>query len=391
MTPRHLDPEAAPIPGPAKVASPTRGRLLLSSNSLWNVENFRSHLVESLARAGWELVVATPAGEAERKRFALPARLVPIEMQRSGMSPIEDFTLMRAYCRLFRAVRPKAYLGWTIKPNLYGALAARAAGVPAIVNVSGLGTAFLGGRMLGGFIRLLYKAAFRRVHVVFFQNDDDRVLFLEAGLVREEQARLLPGSGISLTHFAVAPLPGGDEARFLLVARLLGDKGVREYVAAARMAREVVTNARFALLGPIDDGNRTAIARAELDQWVSEGVIDYLGEASDVRPHLAAASVVVLPSYREGLPRTLLEAAAMGRPLIATDVPGCRDVVCHKINGLLCDVRSATSLRDAMIKMAQMTSAERAQMGQRSREMVELRFSEELVTQAYVKALTELE
>jgi glycosyltransferase involved in cell wall biosynthesis len=157
------------------------------------------------------------------------------------------------------------------------------------------------------------------------------------------------------------------------------------------MARDVVPNARFALLGPIDDGNRTAIAPSEVDQWVSEGVINYLGEASDVRSHVAAASVVVLPSYREGLPRTLLEAAAMGRPLIATDVPGCREVVSHEINGLLCGVRSATSLRDAIVRMAQMTPVERARMGQRSREMVELRFSEELVAEAYVKALTEIE
>jgi glycosyltransferase involved in cell wall biosynthesis len=365
--------------------------LLLSSNSLWNIENFRGHLVEALDRDGWSVVIAAPATDAELHEFYLPARLQPIRIHRSGTNPFDELRLLTAYRRMMRTVRPAAYLSWTIKPNLYGALAARLSGVPAILNVSGLGTAFLSGRLLGRFVSLLYKLAFRKAWIVFFQNEDDRALFLQCGLVSPDQARLLPGSGVNLEQFPMTPLPREGGQRFLLVARLLGDKGVREYVEAARMARRDLPDADFRLLGPIDQGNRTAISSEELESWVREGVIDYLGEAKDVRPHIAAATAVVLPSYREGLPRTLLEGAAMGRPLIATNVPGCRDVVEEGGNGFLCDVRSANSLSKAMIRLAAIDPALRAKMGERSREIVVQRFSEELVAQAYVMALAELE
>ena len=370
------------------VSGPRRG-LLLSSNSLWNIENFRSHLVEAFVREGWQVVIAAPATAEQVQVCSLPARVVPLDIQRSGTNPLRDLALIRAYYALIRAEKPAVFLGWTIKPNLYGAVAARFAGVPSVLNVSGLGTAFLGGRLLGRFVSILYKFAFQRASIVFFQNSDDREMFLERGLVRAEQARLLPGSGINLDQFPMTPLPGGP-IRFLLVARLLGDKGIREYVAAARLARLVLPGAQFQLLGPIDQCNRTAISSDEVDRWVSEGVIDYLGETSDVRPHIASATAVVLPSYREGLPRTLLEGAAMGRPLIATDVAGCRDVVEDGTNGFLCAVRDAQSLCRVMVKLARLDGYSRIRMGQRSRQMVEKRFSEELVAQAYVLALTEL-
>jgi len=366
------------------------GCILLSSNSLWNIENFRRHLVEALDREGWAVVIVAPATDAERLESSLPARLEPIRIQRSGTNPLSELVLFNSYCRLIRAERPAAYLSWTIKPNLYGALAARLSGVPAILNVSGLGTAFLSGHLFGRFVSILYKLAFQRAWIVFFQNEDDRALFLERGLVRPDQARLLPGSGVNLAQFPMTSLPREGGQRFLLVARLLGDKGVREYVEAARLARRVLPDAEFRLLGPIDQGNRTAISSEELENWIREGAIDYLGEAKDVRPHIAAATAVVLPSYREGLPRTLLEGAAMGRPLIATNVPGCRDVIEEGVNGFLCDVRSAGSLSRAMIKLANLDPDVRAKMGEQSRELVEQRFSEELVAQAYVMALAGL-
>lgn len=226
----------------------------------------------------------------------------------------------------------------------------------------------------------------KRCPVVFFQNPDDLELFVGDRIVRRPQARLVPGSGIDLERFAPVPLPSGPP-RFLLIARLLRDKGVCEYVEAARVLRAEHPDAEFQLLGPIDTDNRSAIRRDELDRWIAHGTIDYLGSAEDVRPHIAAASAIVLPSYREGLPRSLLEGAAMARPLIATDVPGCRELVEPGVNGLLCDVRSADSLAGAMRALIETSFEERAKMGLASRKLVEERFSEQRVVEAYLHAL----
>jgi glycosyltransferase involved in cell wall biosynthesis len=200
---------------------------------------------------------------------------------------------------------------------------------------------------------------------------------------------LLPGSGIDLDRFAPAPQPVGPPT-FLLIARLLGDKGVREFVAAARSLRAQLPDARFQLLGPIDEGNRTAIARAELDEWIAQGAVDYLGETDDVRPYVSEASAVVLPSYREGLPRSLLEAAAMARPLIATDVPGCREVVEDGVNGILCQARDADSLAKAMKTLAEAPVSKRSEMGEAARRKVQDQFSETIVIRAYLDALDTL-
>lgn len=367
-----------------------RGRtLLLSSNSLWNIENFRSNLVRAFDRRGWKVVIAVPATPDQCRRSTLPAQIRPLEIDRSGVSPFADLKLFWAYYRLLRRERPAAYLGWTIKPNLYGAWAARAAGIPSILNVSGLGTAFLSGPLLSRFVSLLYRQAFQRASMVFFQNADDRDLFVKKRLVAPPQTGLVAGSGINLTHFRMSALPTEGPLRFLMIARLLGDKGVREYVAAAKICRQSLPDARFQLLGPMDEGNRTAISSAEINGWVSEGVVDYLGETNDVRPHIAAATVVVLPSYREGLSRALLEGAAMGRLLIATNVPGCRELVEDGVNGILCKPKDPNSLVEAILKLARLDVGVRAEMGRRSRQLAETRFSEDLVTDAYVSALTD--
>jgi glycosyltransferase involved in cell wall biosynthesis len=314
---------------------------------------------------------------------------IRVSIERSGVNPWADFKLFMKYWRLLKRQRPAAYLGYTIKPNVYGSLAAAWLGIPALPNVSGLGTAFIRHGPLQQIVTWLYRIGFRRAPVVFFQNAEDRQLFVDRRIVRDDQARVLPGSGVDLERFVPLPTPEGPTT-FLLVARLLRDKGVIEFVEAARALRSVLPDARFQLLGPIDDGNRTAIGRAQLDRWVLEGVIDYLGTTDDVRPFIGAASAIVLPSYREGLPRSLLEAAAMARPLIACDVPGCRDVVEDGVNGYLCAVRDVGSLAAAMRSFAELPSFRRLAMGEAARRKVQERFSEELVVRAYLDVLAGL-
>jgi glycosyltransferase involved in cell wall biosynthesis len=371
-----------------KAASRT---IVLSANSDWNIANFRGGLIRGLRSAGYEPVVIAPqdrAADGRMKEFEVERIAVPI--QRSGLNPVADLALLARYRGLLKRLRPAAYLGYTIKPNIYGSLAAASLGIPAIPNVSGLGTAFIRSGPLQDLVKALYRIGFKRAPVVFFQNAEDRQLFVSHKLVRSDQARLLPGSGVDLERFKPVPLPDGPPT-FLLIARLLRDKGVVEFVEAARMLRTRLPTARFQLLGPIDEDNRTAISRGELESWVAEGAVEYLGSADDVRPHISAASAVVLPSYREGMPRSLLEAAAMARPLVAADVPGCRDVVEDGVNGYLCTVRDRSSLACAMQRLAELPLPDRLVMGQAARRKVQERFNEEFVVQAYLDVLAALD
>jgi glycosyltransferase involved in cell wall biosynthesis len=365
-------------------------RVVLAANSAWNIVNFRAGLIRALRREGYEPVVVAPPDAALEPRMAeLQVEWVAVGIDRSGLNPLADLRLLGTYRRIFKRLRPAAFLGFTVKPNIYGCIAAGSLGIPAVANISGLGTAFIRPGPLRTFVTGLYRLALSRAAVVFFQNPDDRALFIERQMVRMDQARMLPGSGVDLDRFVPSAQPSGP-ATFLLIARLLGDKGVREFAAAARALRAEMPDARFQLLGPIDAGNRTAITRAELDGWVAQGVVDYLGETDDVRPYLSEASAVVLPSYREGLPRTLLEAAAMARPLIATDVPGCREVVEDGVNGFLCQAMDSASLANAMKKLAESSPSQRLTMGEAGRRKVQDKFSETVVIRAYLDALDTL-
>ena len=364
--------------------------VVLSGNSSWNIVNFRAGLIAALEDAGFEPVVIAPVdppGEERMRRMGV--RRIVVDMDRSGLNPFKDLRLLLRYRQLLAELRPAAYLGFTIKPNIYGAIAARLCGVPAIPNISGLGTVFIRGGLLGSLVSGLYRFGLAKAPVVFFQNADDLGEFVGRNLVRRDQARLLAGSGIDLDRFAPAPMPSGP-LKFLLIARLLGDKGVREFIDAARLLRREGSNSCFQLLGPLDPANRTGIAGSELEGWIAEDTVEYLGETDDVRPFIAGSHVVVLPSYREGLPRSLLEAAAMARPLVATDVPGCRHVVEDGVNGVLCAVRDAASLADAMGRMEGMPAGQRTAMGDAARARVQAEFSETRVIQAYLDALAEV-
>jgi glycosyltransferase involved in cell wall biosynthesis len=310
-----------------------------------------------------------------------------LDFRSAGISPIEDGRLFFRYLALLRIIRPAVFLGFTIKPNIYGSLAASLLGITVINNVSGLGTAFIKRGPITRVATGLYRQAFKRSATVFFQNDEDRREFAAAKITDEKQSRLLPGSGVDLERFKPAPLPIDAPFCFLLIGRLLWDKGIQEFFDAAVIVKQHYPETRFQLLGFAQVDNRTAVPRATLDSWLNKGQVEYLGMADDVRPFIARANCIVLPSYREGLPRSLLEASAMARPIVASDVPGVRDVVSDGITGLLCEARNAQSLAAALLAMIALTDEERAEMGEAGRRRVESHFDINEVTRLYLEAI----
>ena len=359
-------------------------RIIMTVNAAWNIWNFRRPLVSALIADGHEVTVLAPDDEFAAKLTGLGAKFIPLPMQLKSLNPASHVALAWRMRRVFAKIQPDAVLSYTIKNNIYGAFAARSLGQQFIPNVTGLGTAFLSGGILQTLAQLLYRSAFAGLPVVFFQNEDDRDLFLGNGLLQPRQARLLPGSGIDLAHFAASPYPhAGRPPVFLMIARLLRQKGVEEYVEAARLVRNRYPNARFQLLGAADAANRSAINLDTVEAWEHTHGIEYLGTSQDVRAQLADANCVVLPSYREGAPRTLIEAAAMARPVIATDVPGCRSVVDDGVSGILCPARDAAGLAAACIRFLELDQAEREAMGQAGRAKMEREFDQELIARAY--------
>lgn len=367
-------------------------RVLITANAAWNLVNFRSGLIRALQDAGHEVSAAAPA-DAEHARVLerMGCRFHPVPVDSKGLSPRRDFATALAYRRLLARTRLDCMLAYTAKPNIYGSLAARSLRVPVINNVSGLGAAFIAGGWLSWTLKRLYQAALSGSHLVFFQNGSDRDEFVTAGVVSGERTKLLPGSGVDLEHFQPSPAPARDGVRFLLIGRVVRDKGLMEYHGAAKLLRRSDPKLRFDILGIQDPLHPTAIPPEQLAAWEEAGDVRYLGEVPDPRPVIADADCVVLPSYREGTSKALLEAAAMAKPLVATDVPGCREVVDEGVNGFLARVRDPEDLARAMARMATLTPVERARMGAASRAKMEREFDERIVIRAYLDAVAGLQ
>jgi len=371
-------------------------RILIALNTAWNLVNFRAGLIRALVAQGYEVVAVAPDDAYSERLAGLGCRFVALPMDNQGTHPGRDLLLFFRFLKLLHREQPDVFLGYTAKPNIYGSLAASLRGVPVVNNIAGLGAVFIQDGWLVRLVRGLYRVALSRSAKVFFQNNDDRSLFINARMVKAEVSDLLPGSGIDLTRFTSTVdkygLPysarnGGNNFRFILIARMLKDKGVGEYVAAAKIIRARYPQAQCCLLGFVDALNPAAISRAEIDAWVAQGNVLYLGVSDDVRVEIAGADCIVLPSYREGTPRTLLEAAAMGKPIITTDAVGCREVVDDGVNGYLCKVRDAEDLAATMLRMIELSLSERATMGAAGRKKMELQFDENIVIDKYLEVI----
>lgn len=340
--------------------------------------NFRKDLIAELKAGGHRVTVAAQGYSAAQRNVleGLGAEIKTASFSRTGMNPFRDLNTLASLVGLFRKSRPDIVIAYTAKPVIYGALAARMAGVPRFAAmITGLGYSFVAGsglkrRVARGFATRLYRIALKRCSAVIFQNPDDRATFAELGLLKGAgTVGIVNGSGVDLQHFQVCPLP--LKPVFLMVARLLADKGIREYAEAAFKLRKAMPEVRTLLVGGLDP-SPNSVKEKELDGWVAGG-LEYLGPLNDVRPAFAEASVVVLPSYREGTPRSVLEGMAMGRAIITTDVPGCRETVKAGLNGILVPPRNSEALLSAMMKLVGKEGVVE-NMGLASRQIAEERY-----------------
>lgn len=369
-------------------------KFLLIASYPESLVKFRGPLIEALAAQGLQVHVAAPelsGVPAIRDELAsMGVQTHEIGLRRTGTNPLADLGTALELCRLMREIRPDYVLGYTIKPVIYGSIAAWLAGMPRrFALVTGLGYAFTGeasGKrlLLRKLIQRLYRFGLSKTDKVFFQNPDDEALFRQLGLLAESiPSCVVNGSGVNVAEYALAPLP--KLPSFLLIARLLGDKGVREYAQAAQLIKKRHPEVRFRLVGWIDD-NPDAIAQQELDNWVASGAIEFLGKLADVRPAIAECNVYVLPSYREGTPRTVLEAMAMGRPVITTDAPGCRETVVDGVNGFLVPIQAVDELAAAMTRFIEQPELIRS-MGSQSRRIAEEKYDVNKVNEVMLKEM----
>jgi glycosyltransferase involved in cell wall biosynthesis len=365
-------------------------RIAIVLNTSWNIYNFRMNFVKSLIAAGHEVHTVAPEDEYTKFLTQAGCRHHNLKMDSRGANPIKDSLLIFELLLIYKRIKPDIVLHYTIKPNVYGTLAASLLKIPAINNVCGLGTVFLKKNLVSAVAIFLYRVSFRFASKVFFQNPDDLKLFINKRLVKAEAVDLLPGSGIDLHRFQPFAYKRNDQFTFLLISRLITDKGIFEYIEAIKKLKHEGIRARFQILGAIDEEHKRGIKKEVIGQWIQDKTVEYLGTTSDVRQYISSADCIVLPSYREGTPRTLLEAASSSKPIIATDVPGCNNVVINGYNGLLCKLKDAEDLAGKMKAMSLLADDTLKQFGNNGRKKMEAEYDESIVIQKYLAALNEL-
>jgi glycosyltransferase involved in cell wall biosynthesis len=375
-------------------------KLILFANTDWYLYNFRRSLALAAQSSGYEVVLVSPPGEYGERLRNLGLRWQPLpRMDRRSLNPLRELQLLLSLVVLFRHERPALVHGFTIKCAVYGSLAAQLARVPARVNaVAGLGYVFASSDRKARWLRPLVRAMLhlalrgRRTRLIL-QNPDDRMMFQQSGLIELDRVDLIPGSGVDCVRFSPCA-DGGSTSRpqpcVLLAARLLWDKGVGEYVEAARLLRSAGRNVRFLLAGAPDPGNPAAVPESTLQQWVDEGVIEWLGHVDDTSELFRSVDIVALPTYyREGLPKSLIEAAACSLPLVTTDMPGCREVVTNEVDGLLIPPHDAGALAQAIARLIDSPGLA-ARLGAAARLKALANFDERLVIERTLAVYREL-
>lgn len=365
--------------------------IAITSNTCWYLYNFRKNTIISLMNQGHQVVAIAPKDEYSRKLSELGCEFIHVDIDQGGTNPIKDIKTFISFFKIYSKVKPSVVLNFTPKNNIYSTLASKLCKAKVINNIAGLGMVFINESITAKLARFLYKVSQRKADKIFFQNEDDRKLFLDNKLADVSITDRLPGSGVDLTRFTLQPADDDRVIRFLLIARMLYDKGIGHYVDAARTLKaKYGDGVEFQLLGFVGVNNPSAVTESEMQAWVDEGIVNYLGVSDCVEEDIAKVDCMVLPSfYREGVPKSLLEAGAMGKPIVTTDNVGCRETVDDGINGYLCELRSTESLAEKLELMIQMTHEQRLEMGRQSRLKIEREFDEQLVINKYLNAVKE--
>ena len=365
-----------------------KNKILLIANSSFYLYNFRQSLITSLSKTGYEVVVLAPLDEYSDK--LQDAKVIGLRnLDRKSMNPIKDISLTLELFNVLKQEKPNCVMTFTIKPNIYGSFACGLLKIPSIANITGLGYLFIKTKkqLVHVFIDFMYRIAFRFPRYYVFQNSEDVNMFISRYKIGFDKCIITPGSGIDLARFSFTELLPSKDIVFLMIARVLVDKGIEEYIAASGIVKEKYPTSKFLLIGPIDSQNPAGISLQKLKSLNVTDVVDYLGEKKEVSEYLAQCSCFVLPSYREGTPRTNLEAMAKGRPVITTDVPGCRETVEEGMNGFFVPPKDANSLAAAMIKFIELPFEEKLEMGKYSRAKAENEFDEKIVIDKYLQLL----
>ena len=365
-------------------------KIAFVTNTCWNVYNFREGLVKHFLNKKHDVIVLAPIDNYSKAIKSWGVKHIPTPLDQTGTNPINDFLYCFKLWRVFKKEKPDVALSYTIKSNIYSSLAGKISNVPTICNVSGLGTVFLVKDWIGRLAVHLYRFAFRHSTHVFFQNKDDEVLFLEHINLRNTKTGLLPGSGINLIKFRYSNVQVSEPLRLIMISRIIEEKGVREYVEASRILKEEKIEAQFTLVGDLDEGHSRSIPKLEVEKWIQDKLVDYQPHSDSIIDLIRDHEAVVLPSYREGTPRTLLEGAAVGRALFASDVPGCKDVVKDGFNGFLFQVKNAKSIAEKIKLYCALTKDEKKSMAENSRKVAEEQFDETLVINKYIDTIHQI-
>lgn len=364
-------------------------KIAFVGNSSLTMHNFRINLLRSMVKLGYEVVVLAPKDSDTTSYKSNRIRYIPIDVDCKGVNPVKDFALMNQLRALYVKEKFDFVFHYTIKPVIYGSIAARLARVKHISVITGLGYTFLNSGFLNKLVISLYRFSLKKAEEVWFLNEDDREVFLTNEILKKRRTRVINGEGVNTRLFRPAKKET-SKFKFLFIGRMLWDKGIGEYVGASRILKMKYPNVEFEALGSLGSANPSAISREKMDEWESEGIINYLGETHRVIPYLSNTSCVVLPSYREGISRVLLEASSMEKPIVATNVTGCRDIVEDGISGYLCEVRNVESLASAMEKVILLPKEQLEEMGKKGREIVLSKFDEKIIMQEYKNKLNEI-